>query len=571
MRGPQRGGNRISRSAPLLAGAAVALVAAAALFALHHDPRPAVPPAMAIRVAEKAPAARHVLSGLHWTSVRTEPLGSALERVSFYTGARLAVDVVVQRVATGPRGVAGAQVVQAVDDHALRIPYGNWLAYQPVLLAGLSVLFVLMTGVAPWRRLRNLDVGVAMSLLGSMLLFQYRYVDASIVVAAAGLTYLALRCAFRGLGPASDVLPSTPLLTAVTPGWDPAVRVRWMRVSLVIVSLVILMVGAGSPSAVDVLYAAMEGATRLIHGWLPYGHMPPGIVHGDTYPILTYALYAPLAVFAPVNSLWDSVDLGLVVAAVASLFAAWAVFRTNAGPGRRADRSRSIGQEEAGLRAAFAWLTFPPLLAVVSTGTTDLVLAAMLAAAVLLWRRPTACAGLLAVAGWFKLAPFVLLPVCLASLRGKRLIAALAAIAGVSVPLVALLLLVGGLHGPLEMAHAVAYQFSRGSDQSIWGALGVSGLQPLGQASVLGLLAAILVKLRREPDLALDRTRMAALIAAVLIALQLAADYWAFLYLVWIVPVLCASLLADPGPVVVDALPVTQARAYLQAAAGIAA
>ena len=549
MRGPHRGGNRISRSAPLLAGAAVALVAAIGLFATHHDPRPAVRPPLAIRVAEKAPAARQALSGLHWTSVRTEPLGSTIERVSFYTGARLAADVLVQRVAGAPRGVAGAQVVQAIDDHALRVPYGNTIAYQPALLIGLSVLFVLMTGVAPWRRLRNLDVGVAMSLLGSMLLFQYRYIDASIVVAAAGLTYLALRCVLRGLGPATEPLPATPLVTALTPGWDPAVRTRWMRVSLVIVSLIVLMVGAGSPSAVDVLYAAMEGATRLMHGLLPYGHMPPGIVHGDTYPILTYALYAPLAVFAPVNSLWDSVALGLAVAAVAALFAGWAVFRTNAGPGRSADRSRSIGKEQAGLRAALAWLTFPPLLAVVSTGTTDLVLAAMLAAAVLLWRRPTACAGLLAAAGWFKLAPFVLLPVCLASLRGRRLVAALAAAAGVSAPLVALLLFVGGLHGPLDMAHAVAYQFSRGPDQSIWGALGIEGLQPLGQACVLGLVAAIVVKLRYQPDLALDRPRIAALVAAVLIGMQLAADYWAFLYLVWIVPGLCMSLLAEPGVV----------------------
>ena len=41
---------------------------------------------------------------------------------------------------------------------------------------------------------------------------------------------------------------------------------------------------------------------------------------------------------------------------------------------------------------------------------------------------------------------------------------------------------------------------------------------------------------------------MAALAVAVLIALQLAANYWAFLYLVWVVPLLGLSLLADPSP-----------------------
>ncbi|MBV9802808.1 MAG: hypothetical protein JO130_06445 [Solirubrobacterales bacterium] len=95
------------------------------------------------------------------------------------------------------------------------------------------------------------------------------------------------------------------------------------------------------------------------------------------------------------------------------------------------------------------------------------------------------------------------------------------------------------------MAHAVAYQFSRGSLQSVWSALGIESLQPLGQAAVLGLIAGAVVKLRREPDLARDRARMAALSASILIGLQLSADYWAFLYLVWMVPLVCYALYAE--------------------------
>jgi len=392
-------------------------------------------------------------------------------------------------------------------------------------------------------------------------LFQYRYIDASIVLAAGALAYLGLRCAHRALGPPSASLPSTPLLTAMTPGWDPGLRVRWMRIALVVLALVIVMVGVGSPSAVDVLYAAMEGATRLIHGWLPYGHMPPGIVHGDTYPILTYALYAPLAALAPVNSTWDSVDAGLAVAAMAALAGGWAVFRTDAGPRRRGGQSRSIVQEEAGLRAALAWLTFPPLLAVISTGTTDVVLAAMVAGALLLWRRPTACSAMLAAAGWFKLAPFALLPVCLAPLRGRRLAAAVTAIGAVSAPLVGLLLVLGGAHGLEAMLHAMSYQFSRGAEQSIWGALRIEALQPIGQACVLGLITAAVVRLQQARELTRDRARMAALATAILIGLQLAADYWAFLYLVWIAPALCASLLADQQTRELGTEPVVEASA----------
>jgi hypothetical protein len=41
---------------------------------------------------------------------------------------------------------------------------------------------------------------------------------------------------------------------------------------------------------------------------------------------------------------------------------------------------------------------------------------------------------------------------------------------------------------------------------------------------------------------------MAALSAAILIGLQLSADYWAFLYLAWVMPLIGCSVLADPAP-----------------------
>jgi hypothetical protein len=67
------------------------------------------------------------------------------------------------------------------------------------------------------------------------------------------------------------------------------------------------------------------------------------------------------------------------------------------------------------------------------------------------------------------------------------------------------------------------------------------------EASVLGLIAAAAVKLRREPEMAADRARMAALGGAILIGLQISANYWAFLYLVWVIPLAGVTLLADRG------------------------
>jgi hypothetical protein len=522
---------RLARISPLVAGVLFALVAAIALSARHHEPRPLVPRSVAIRDALQSPMTKSVLAGAHWDRITVNSLDDQLEHISFFNGGQLEVEVALNR---------GGTVVSGIDDRRMPVPYGDWIAFQPAFLVGLCALFLLMAGVTPWRRLRNLDVVAALSLVVPIVLFEHRYLDASVLSAVPGLAYLMLRCALRALGSAREPAPSRPLLAAITPGMDAARRVPWLRAALVVFA----MVCVSSFDAVDVLYAVMEGATTLVHGVLPYGHMPPGIIHGDTYPILSYVLYVPLALVAPVTSEWDSVDLGLAVTALAALCAAWAVFRLVAGA-RPARARRPAEDEEAGLRAALAWLAFPPLLVTASTGTTDVLLAAMLAVAVLLWRRPTLCAGTLAIAGWFKLGPLALLPVSLAPLRGRHLARALAAIVLVSLPMLGVLIALGGLHGPAAMLHAMSYQFSRGSLQSVWSVLGIEWLQPLGQACVLGLIVGAALRLRRDAVLAADRLRMAALTAAIMIGLQFAADYWAFLYLVWFAPLVGLSLLAD--------------------------
>jgi hypothetical protein len=294
----------------------------------------------------------------------------------------------------------------------------------------------------------------------------------------------------------------------------------------------------------------MEGATNLIHGVLPYGHLPGDVIHGDTYPILSYALYAPLAWLSPVNSNWDSVDGALAVSVLAALVCAGVVYLAAVGGSFRAIRAHELDpvSDSAGLRGAIASLSMPLVMITVSTGTTDVVLAALLSVTVMLRRRPLASAGWLAAAGWFKLAPVALVPIWLAPLRGRQLIRATAAIAAVSGAMAALLVGLGGTGGPMAMVRALSFQFSRGSPQSLWAALNIGGLQPLAQAAVLALIAAATVKLRREPALFADRSRVAPLSVAILLGLQLAADYWAFLYVIWVVPLLGMSLLSERVP-----------------------
>jgi hypothetical protein len=174
---------------------------------------------------------------------------------------------------------------------------------------------------------------------------------------------------------------------------------------------------------------------------------------------------------------------------------------------------------------------------------------------------------MLAAAAWFKAVPAALLPVWLAPLRGRRLGRAFAAMIAVSLPMAAALLAFGGLHGPEAMLRALSYQLSRGSTMSIWAALGAERLQPIAQACVLGLIAAVTWRLRREPALAGDPVRLAALSGAILIGLQLAADYWAFLYLAWLVPLLCLSVLRRESATEVQAGALALPGALVPAAA----
>jgi hypothetical protein len=516
------------------------------LIAIRKPERLAVPRGAAIAAASHGHL-RHLLDGMRWLAQVTA-LDVHTVLVSFQVSGRLEAQALVS---------APHHVAQALDFASFKVPYGDWIAYQPAALIGVSLVFVLVSAVAPLKRLRNLDVAVMIALICSVVLFARRYIDESLSVAFIALCYLMVRCAVVGLRQGPLPAASTPLLTVLAPRWTQQQRLRILRLLLVALGAVYLMVTISSPDAVDVTYAVMEGATKILHGMLPYGHLTGEVFHGDTYPIFSYLLYTPLAALDPVTSIFSSVDDALALTALAGLSVAFAVGRGVMLASRRASgHAASPEAEEAGLRAAIAWLAFPSILITTSTGTTDVVLAAMLAYALMLWRRPVAASSLLGLAGWFKLVPFALVPLWLAPLRGRRLAAAIAALVLTSAAMIAALVALGGWGGPGAMLHAVRYQFERGQNQALPAALGLQFAQPLIQGATLTLLVAGSLAVGTDQALARDLRRIAALASTILIGLELSANYWAFLYIAWFAPLLTSSLLSDPR----SALPRSSAR-----------
>ena len=183
---------------------------------------------------------------------------------------------------------------------------------------------------------------------------------------------------------------------------------------------------------------------------------------------------------------------------------------------------------------AYLWLAFPFTLMVANSGANDalvplLVLGALLAAA-----RPAARGALVALAGLTKIAPLALAPL-FAAYRPRRLSYAVAFAAVVAVAL-----------APFDLSllwdRTLGFQQQRDSPFSVWGLYELpDGLQLAAQ--LLAAAFAVAVAFLRPATI----PALAALAAAVLIALQLAADHWFYLYVVWFAPLTWVALLAGPA------------------------
>jgi hypothetical protein len=86
----------------------------------------------------------------------------------------------------------------------------------------------------------------------------------------------------------------------------------------------------------------------------------------------------------------------------------------------------------------------------------------------------------------------------------------------------------------------IAYQSDRDSPFSLWGQ--VPGLEPLRIAILIavGIFAIVLALWPKEKKL----SQVAALGAALLIGLQLTAQHWFYLYIVWFYPLLLVAMTA---------------------------
>lgn len=400
----------------------------------------------------------------------------------------------------------------------------------PFIWIPLCALFV-APFVDPRRpfRLLHLDLLALLAFGVSHFFFNRAQISASVPLAYPVLAYLLVRMLVAGFRPRPGRGPLVPL----APTWllvAAVLLIGGFRIGLNVVD----------SNVIDVGYAGVIGADRIEHGRDVYGTFGRDNEHGDTYGPANYLLYVPFEEIWPWRGGWGSLDAAHAAAVAFDLVTVVGLFllgmRMRAGPaGRR-----------LGLALAYAWLAFPYTLFAMSCNSNDSLVAASVVLALLALGRPLSRGAALAVGAAAKLAPAALFPLMAVgggARRGRRqallfALAFAAVVAAVTVPLVP----DGGLRELYD--RTLGYQAARMTPFSIWGEHdSLRWLQMAVRIAAIGLALGVAVAPRRR-----DGAQVAALGAAVLIALQLAAGYWFYLYIVWFAPlVLVALFAAHPG------------------------
>jgi len=418
----------------------------------------------------------------------------------------------------------------------------------PYVFLPLCAIFLL--GLLDWRRpwrIANLDLLVLLGFGVSHLFFNRGEIGVSVPLQYPVLLYLLGRALWIGLRGRGEGL---------RPVW-PAV---WLLVAALFLLGFRVGLNVGDSGAIDVGYAGVVGADRIAQGEPLYGNFPADVSQGDTYGPVNYLAYTPFEAIWPWQGEWDDLPaahgaaVGFDLATFALLI--WLGLRIRPGPaGRRLAAT-----------LAFGWAAYPYTAYALESNSNDTLVAALLVATLLLAARPAARGASLALATLTKFAPLLLVPM-FATFRGWRgdgdarpgeaghPLSATGPAAGTIrrtgpaattfvlafVATVALLMAWPAIDPGLATVYerTIAYQSDRDSPFSIWGQ---TSLDPLRYA-ILAATAALAVAFAFVPRHK-SIVQLAALSAALLIALQLTAQHWFYLYIVWFYPLLLVAMSA---------------------------
>jgi Glycosyltransferase family 87 len=454
----------------------------------------------------------------------------------------------------------------------LKDAYGRKVV-DPWVLGPMCLIF--LGGLVDWRRLRSLrtlDMLMLLSFVCSLFFFDRGQVFISTPLEYPPMLYLAVRMLMiaRSRGPRRVDVGERHLLVLIG----------------LIFALMGFRLGLNNQDSnvIDVGYAGVVGASRLIHGQVPYGHFPQPqgtpcggdyangdpvgyvqpngrcespIGNGDTYGPTVYLAYVPAVAALGWSGRWDSLPAAHVAASAFDVLAVIGLFVA----GWRL-RSARIG-----VLMAFAWAANPFTAYTLNMNANDALVGAAVAWTLAALSIPAVRGVLLAVAGFTKLAPLAMVPV-FAGLRSRR-----ATLLGFALASAALLSMLAFERRGLTLFwdRTLAYQADRITPMSIWtlpnyhpGWPHLEGIQKMLQILVAIGIGALAFWPRRRAGR--DAAAVAALCGMAVLAAQMVASYWFYPYVCWWLPaVLVAFFVPRSEPAMVGPGPGTNTAPSLAA------
>lgn len=463
---------------------------------------------------------------------------------------------------------------------------GKLLTSWPVWL-GLSALF--LVGLVDVRRpltLRTVDLLALLSFGVSLAFFNDGLVFQSAALAVPPLVYLTVRTAWLGFRTGSRAGPTAT---------------RWPVWVVVVATLFLIGFRIGlnvdnGRTVIDVGFAGVIGADRILDGRAPYGAMPveedrtpcgpagaDGEVReriqangrcesanprGDTYGPVAYLAYVPAVLAVGWSGRWDALPAAHATAIAFDLLTLLGLALVGA----------RFGGSRLAATLAFGWAAFPFTTYALMSNTNDAIMPAVLVWGFWLSSSPAARGAATALASWTKFAALIVVPLWLtypSGLRAAQLVRFAAAFAAATVAAFSILLLEPSLLEAVRTFwdRTLGFQLDRDSPFSIWdwgryharGIPDLASLQTVVQVAVIALAGAAATVPRDKGPL-----ELAALTAALLLAFELSLTHWSYLYLPWVLPfVLLALYLPRAGPPPEERAPAAPAEAVARETASL--
>ncbi len=448
---------------------------------------------------------------------------------------------------------------------------GKQITSLPVWL-GFCALFLI--GLGDLRRpfsLRNLDLVALLSFSVSLWLFNHGHIFSSASLIYPPLFYLFGRLLYVGLRGRT--------VRASRPVWP-----IWLLAALTVFAIGFRIgLNIRDGNVIDVGYAGVIGADRIVSGESPYGHFPvetlkgktlpacgpadsAGNIHdriqpngrcesinpeGDTYGPVAYLVYIPGLELFGWSHKWDNLP---AVRFTTILFDLLSI-------GGLALVGRRFGGARLAVTLAFAWAAYPFTQYVSSSNTNDAIAPTFLIWGFWLASSPWAKGAAVALSGWTKLSSLIVAPLWATypdALRLRSLgkpIRFVAAFLLTSVAALSVLALDPNLGKAISTFWNKTFhrQLNRQSPFSIWDwrqyhADGIPNLHVVQTALIVAVLALAIASAfyprRRSP------LQLAALSGALLVGFELVLTYWFYTYIVWFFPFAAIALLAGAGGIV---------------------